>query len=131
MGNWTSADIARIQARRDAARADPSGKASADAVASGGEASLHTQILEECGRRGWLAFHGSMIHRTHRMEGEPDFIIAVDGGQVLFIEAKTRMSKLTMEQLGIHAWLNRLGQRVAVVRSLREFIEVSQRLLTV
>lgn len=88
-----------------------------------GKGALHDKISEECDRRGWLYFHGSTAHRTFRRIGEFDFIIAADNGITLYIEAKARGKKQTTEQLGVFLWAKRLGHRVALVRSLEEFID--------
>lgn len=116
--NWTQADVERFNAKR--VPQDPSPAGGDKCV----ERLLHYQILEQCERHGWIAFHGSMAHRTHRMLGEFDFIILADRGRVFFIECKTKTGKLTTEQAGIHAWANRLGHCPYVVRSFQEFLEV-------
>ena len=90
------------------------------------ESILHDAILADCRRRGWLAFHGSMAHRTHRTIGEPDFVILCDGGRLLLVEAKSGREKPSDEQLALHAWARKLGHDVHVVRSLAEFLEVAK-----
>jgi len=117
---WTSADLLAFEARRGKQPAAP-----ADSVPPGEEDRLHNQIIEECKRRGWLAFHGSMAHSTYRTLGEPDFIILADAGRVFWFECKSSTGKLTTEQLGIHAWMAKLGHSCRVVRSLREFIALT------
>lgn len=89
------------------------------------EASLHHFILEESGRRGFLAFHGSMAHRTRRMVGEPDFEILIPGGRVLLIEVKSRRGKLRPEQLALAAHARKLGHTVHVIRSQKEFLQLA------
>ena len=97
------------------------------------EADLHVLILNECKRRGWIAFHGSMAHSTFRTPGEPDFVILgtynygqerTQGPAVYLIEAKADKGKLSPSQLAIHAWAAKLGHTVHVVRSFNEFLEV-------
>jgi hypothetical protein len=88
------------------------------------ERDLHAAILDDCARRGWLAFHGSTAHRTYRTVGEPDFVILRDDGRTLLIECKSRVGKLTSEQLATQAWAAKLGHTVHVVRSMGEFLEV-------
>lgn len=88
------------------------------------EIPLHNEILKECERRGWLAFHGSTAHRTHRTVGEFDFIILADGGRRFNIECKKKGGKLTTEQITIHHWANHLGHATYVVRSFQEFLLV-------
>lgn len=89
------------------------------------EADLHDDILDECRRRQWIAFHGSMAHATHRTIGEPDFIILADGGRVLLVEAKSRLGKVTTDQAALHAWARKLGFEVHVVRGFEEFLAVA------
>ena len=85
------------------------------------EADLHEDIRQECARRGWMFFHGSMAHRTYRTKGENDFHCLLPGGVVLFIECKTATGKLSTEQLGTAAWMRKLGHEMHVVRSIAEF----------
>jgi hypothetical protein len=87
------------------------------------EAELHESIRQECGRQGWLVFHGSMAHSTFRTEGEPDFVILAPG-HTLLIECKTRTGKLSTAQRAVHAWARNLGHTVYVVRSMEEFYSV-------
>lgn len=87
------------------------------------EDTLHDEIMAECNRRGWIAFHGSMAHRARRTSGEPDFHIYADRGRVFTIECKSRTGKLSTAQLGIIAWAKKLGHTVHVVQSMAEFME--------
>lgn len=115
MGHFTQADINAYHARQR--KIQPS---------SGGvndESELHQAIIAECNRRGWIAFHGSMAHRTFRVVGEPDLQILADGGRLFLIECKTKTGKLSPEQQAIHAWANKLGHKVFVVRSFEQFLE--------
>ncbi len=89
------------------------------------EAALHWAILEHARSRGWIALYGSMAHRTHRTIGEPDFVILADRGRVLLVETKRPGSKLSCEQAALHAWAERLGHAVHVVRTLAEFVGLS------
>lgn len=100
-------------------RPEPSEPADAVAV----EGNLHDEILVECRNRGWIAFHGSMAHRTYRTEGEPDFIILAAAGRTIAVECKARMGKLSPAQIGIIAWAKKLGHTIHVVRSMAEFRE--------
>lgn len=86
------------------------------------ESELHGQIKEWLKLKGWIGFHGSMAHRSHRTIGEPDWVILADGGQMFLIECKTKKGKLTVEQAGIQAWCEKLGHRYHVVRSFQEFL---------
>jgi hypothetical protein len=86
------------------------------------EAELHNQILDECRKRGWIALHGSMAHRSRRTVGEEDFIIRADHGRVFWIEAKAKAGKLSTAQLGMHMHAERLGHKTHIVRSFEEFL---------
>lgn len=113
---FTQADVVAHYARLNKSKtAVPS-----DAVEQ--ESQLHQEILADCKARGWLAFHGSMAHRTARTIGEPDFIVCADNGQVIFVECKTKTGKLSVEQQGVIAWAAKLGHTVHVVRSFVEYL---------
>jgi hypothetical protein len=133
--DWTEADVALHNSRVRKENQIP--------VKAGGcarEADLHLQILDECRKRGWIALHGSMASPTRRNEGEPDFVIL--GGTVrvcasltgelyedmrsfvLFVEAKTRLGKLSPAQQAFHAHAKKLGHVVHVVRSFQEFLNL-------
>jgi hypothetical protein len=88
------------------------------------EQDLHEQIRKECAGRGWLAFHGSMAHRTFRTEGEPDWVILAGQGRTILCECKTAKGKLSTEQVGIALWASKLGHTVHVVRSFEQFLEI-------
>lgn len=88
------------------------------------EADLHEQIRLECAARGWLAFHGSMAHRTFRTEGEPDWVILAGEGRFFLVECKAGKGKLSTEQQGIALWASRLGHTIHVVRSFSEFLAI-------
>ena len=93
--------------------------------ASGGaakEAELHEVVRAECRRRGWICLIGSMAHRTSRTIGEWDATIVADKGRVFFVEMKTAKGKLSTEQAALHAWAQKLGHRVHVIRSLADFL---------
>jgi hypothetical protein len=85
------------------------------------ESALHKLILAECHRRNLLAFHGSTAHRTHRTEGEPDFVILLPGGRVLLIECKTATGQLSDAQVDVTARAALLGHRVYLVRCFEDF----------
>lgn len=87
------------------------------------EREIHEQIAEECRRRGWIFFHGSMAHKTHRTVGEPDFLVMANNGRFFAIEAKTSTGKLSPEQQSLRAWAEKLGHKVHLVRSLQDFIQ--------
>jgi hypothetical protein len=117
--NWKPADVELHNSRVSGKRADVVFVGNAPK----NEADLHAQIFDECRRRGWIAFHGAMSERSHRTLGEPDFTIIADG-RVLFIECKTRVGKLTLEQQAMIAHAAKLGTTIHVVRSMEEFLQL-------
>lgn len=88
------------------------------------EKEIHRLILLECNRRGFLALHGSMAHRTFRTIGEPDITILMPAGRVLFVEAKTRSGRISEEQEAFARRAQLLGHTVHIVRSFEEFIQL-------
>ena len=88
------------------------------------ERELHDQVLGECRVRGWICFHGSMAHSTHRTIGEPDFIILRDQGRVILVESKRPGGKLTPEQLALKIWAETLGHKVATIYSFQDFLDL-------
>jgi hypothetical protein len=117
----TQADVNAYEARQR------KGKQSPDDSAYEQESRLQADIKAECLRRGWLCLGGAMHKRTHRVSGEWDFTILCDAGRVLFIECKDKDGKVSQEQGALHAWAEKLGHEVHVVRSLERFIEVAPR----
>ena len=117
MPRWTTEDLRRFLQRGVATLSDKSNPTEH-------EKPLHQDILDECARRGWLAFHGSMAHRTHRTIGEPDFIILADGGRLLLVEAKSRQGKLSIDQQARIVHARKLGHVIHVVSSLPQFLSI-------
>lgn len=117
--NWSQSDVELFNAR---SRKVPIHFA--DVTGQEHEKDLHNQIFNECRRRGWIAFHGSMAERSHRTLGEPDFIILQPVGNLLMVECKTRTGKLTIEQQAMIAHAAKLGHKIHVVRSLAEFLNL-------
>ena len=111
-------------------------------LAEAREKDLHAAIIQECKNRGWICFHGSMAHSTFRTAGEPDFVILAPPEVVeitnpvisvrayhqmertFLIECKTAHGKLSPAQLAIHAWAEKLGHKIHVVRSMQDFLDV-------
>lgn len=120
--NPTHADYLAMQARCDAGKKRPSDVAESGDAENEGD--IHNAIIAFCKRMLWIYFHGSMASRTARTIGEPDFVILADKGRVFFIECKTKIGKLSPEQLGIKMWAEKLGHQIHVVRSVDEFLRV-------
>jgi hypothetical protein len=122
--SWTEADVAAWNARVRKQNGIRSDDAMANVLLPIRESKLHDQILAECTRRGWIALHGSMAHRTRRNPGEFDFVLIADHGRTLLVEVKTAKGKLTDAQLGMQCWAKKLGHDPHVVRSFEQFLEV-------
>ena len=90
------------------------------------EHTLHDGILSDCRRRGWIAFHGSMAHRTRRIKGEPDFCVLADRGRVFFVEVKSKGGKLSKPQREILALAKHLGHQVHLVKSIGDWFTLTR-----
>lgn len=86
------------------------------------ESALHDSILEECKRRGWIAFHSRMDKPQTGNVGTPDFIIAASDGRTFYVECKRKGGKCSAAQNATLAWLALNKQISGVVSSLEEFI---------
>lgn len=121
----TPQDYAAYVARNLARNARGASKLGADSQCpTGQERTLQGQIRDECTRRGWIYFTGSMVKRTFRTLGEPDFTIIASEGRTYMIECKTKTGKLTLEQLALAKQASVLGHTIHVVRSFVEFIQL-------
>lgn len=88
------------------------------------EGDLHEDILAYCRARGWRCVHSRMDRPATCEVGTPDFAIVMPDGVTLWVEAKARHGKPTVEQLAWLAALHRLGHVCGVVRSMDEFQEL-------
>lgn len=109
------------------ARVNKTAPEQTDPLGTDDESELHGQIAKHCKDNGWICWHGSMAHRTRRVEGEPDFIILADSGRVFLIECKTGTGKLSVEQNAAIHWAGLLGHTIHVVRSYGDFLDVVNR----
>jgi hypothetical protein len=89
------------------------------------ESDLRRQVLDYCSSQGWLVFTGSTAHRTYRTVGEPDMIVLMPDRRFLMVELKTDSGKRSLEQVGVHAWAQKLGHTIHIVRSIKEFIDAT------
>lgn len=85
------------------------------------ETPLHNDIIIECNRCGWVYFHSRTDKRTTRPEGEPDFIIMMNGGLTLYVECKRKGEDLSNAQEALTKKASALGHKIHLVRSMREF----------
>lgn len=88
------------------------------------ESELHAAIIDYCREERIVCLHGSMAHRTFRLKGEPDFILAMPKGRTVYVEAKTRTGKLTPDQAAVKHVLEMNGHTYWLVRSFSEFLEL-------
>lgn len=134
--NWSAADVAKYNARvRHGDEEDEAKYQDRHAPRPvKHESDLHDDIEKELKRRGWYYVHSRMDRATTQAKGVPDFIVAVPlqrgvacgHSRTLWIEAKGANGKLTPEQAGALAWLDRDGHETAIVRSLEEFLALIQ-----
>lgn len=104
------------QARMNAGKVTPS------TVGVDKEADLHSAIADYCRSRGWLFLHGRMDQSTGRTPGEFDFVILMDGGKKMLVEAKARQNKLSKEQQAIHHHAQSLDHPTYTVRNFEQFM---------
>jgi hypothetical protein len=65
-----------------------------------------------------------MDRKTTQAPGVPDFIIALEDGRTLWVEAKAKGGKLRPEQAAWLSGLRSLGHVAAAVWSFDEFLQV-------
>ena len=101
---------------------------SQDDCAAGQELALHNEIIKECRRRGWNQYvHSNPTKKATNQPGTPDFIIPADAGRTLWIECKTVKGALSKEQRKFRDGLLARGHEFYVVRSLRRFIQIADK----
>lgn len=88
------------------------------------ESQLHTKIITYCQSRKWIAFHGSMAHRSFRTLGEPDLTILADKGHFYLVELKSAKGKLKPDQAAIAHQAGLLGHIVHIIRNYKSFVEL-------
>ena len=121
---WTIADVAKHNRKHGCHMSlAPAEKPADDAVPAGGEKALHIQIERELIRKRWLYIHSRMDMKTTTQKGVPDFQIYPPGAPAFFIEAKTRVGKLSPEQVAFKFVADLSGHTVHVCRSMREVKE--------
>jgi hypothetical protein len=116
MPSITSQQLRDYEARRYKAP-----KATPDATDD--ESELQDAIIAECRRRGWWVDYSRMDLATTRPRGAPDLYVFAHE-KLLIIECKTKKGKQTPEQVGVAMMLEKLGHKLHVIRSFREFLEL-------
>jgi hypothetical protein len=89
------------------------------------ERDLHHQIEQYCNQHGWIYFSSRMDKKTRRKKGEPDFIVLLPEGRVLFVECKTAAGILSTAQEDMKRDMESLGHHFHVVRYLEAFIALT------
>ena len=117
--SFTTTQFIAMQLRLDAGRKK---KLDAPADAVEREADLHEQINDYFRSKGWSVVRSRMDMRTTTAKGVADFIIFADYGRTICVECKTRLGKLSIDQLGFKMHLEKLGHVVHVVRGFSEFL---------
>ena len=97
-------------------------KMSADPVEK--ESDLHDDIIRFCRAHGLYYVHSRMDRATTQAKGVSDFVIAVEGGLTVWIEAKSKRGKVTTEQLATIAFLKRLGHAAAICYNMADVIDL-------
>lgn len=85
------------------------------------EDTLQDDIVEYCRAKGWICLRNPMNEENRRMPGEPDFDIAADGGNRIWVECKSKTGKLRPKQAEFMAWAEKLGHKVHLVFNLEQF----------
>ena len=123
--NWTIADVAKHNMKSGAhMKMVTEEKPADDAVKAGSEKKLHQDIERELLKMRWLYIHSRMDMKTTTQKGVPDFQIYPPSAPAFFIEAKTRVGKMSPEQMAFKFVADLSGHTVHVVRSMREAAEV-------
>jgi len=91
---------------------------------AGQEAGLHREILQWCASNHCPPIHSPMHRKSSQTPGSPDFTIVLKNGHVLFVECKTKVGKLSEEQIVWHHLAYRNGKTVYIVRSMAEFLGI-------
>jgi len=97
-------------------------KMSADPVEK--ESDLHDDIIGLCRARGWYYVHSRMDRATTQAKGVSDFVIALDGGVTVWIEAKAKRGKVTTEQLATIAHLKKLGHAAGIAYNMADVADL-------
>jgi hypothetical protein len=118
MSKFTQFDADRINARNAPKSLPEDG---AGQAFEGREAALHLLIEDELKRRRWYYVHSRTDRATTQQAGVPDFIIATPNGKTLWIEAKRKGGKLSVEQNVTRHILLAMGHHFAVVFSMEDF----------
>ena len=92
------------------------------------ESKLHEEIMRHCDHQWprWKYIHCRMDRESTIAVGAPDFVIALPGGRVIWIECKAKDGKRSVEQLAWATQMEMLGHTVHLVRSFEEFLELAR-----
>ena len=122
--NITRTEFEALQAKLDKARKQPANAPGCPPASfDGKEAELHQQIESWLKSKRFYYVHSRTDQRTTQAKGVVDFIVAMPGGKVAWVEIKRKGGKLSPEQVVVRHVLLALGHHYACVYSLAEFIE--------
>lgn len=88
----------------------------------GKEIDLQGKIERFCRDHGFYLFHDRS--RKQNAPGFPDFVIALPGGRVVWLELKSARGRLRPEQKKVRLMLLALGHEWHEVRSYRQFLGI-------
>ena len=91
------------------------------------ENEIQKSIIDFCKRAGFLVFRMNVNRQHYNIkglpEGTPDLLVIDNRGRTFWIEVKNGKGKLRDKQKQMHNKLREHKQRVAVCRSLEDFID--------
>ena len=91
----------------------------------GKESDLQAKIERFLTGKGFYFFHDRS--RGSNAKGQPDLVIALPGGRVVWLELKSAKGRLRPEQKQVRLMLMHLGHEWYECRSYRKFLEIVNR----
>jgi len=88
------------------------------------ESDLHDDIIGLCRANGWYYVHSRMDRATTQAKGVSDFVIALDDGLTVWIEAKAKRGKVTTEQLATISHLKKLGHAAGIAYNTANVVDL-------
>lgn len=88
----------------------------------GKESDLQAKIERFLTSKGWYFFHDRS--RGSNAKGQPDLVVALPSGRVLWLELKSAKGRLRAEQKQVRLMLLALNQEWHEVRSFKQFLAI-------